>query len=699
MSPLAMLPRRAHGCPMFASVCAVRVGQVALDRLLFALLVLALGAFAPRPAQAEIAATVTSEQSGYLRGQTNTFVFHIAVASQVFENADNIHFRFPDGIVISAARFVDGFPNCPDALLLVLGMGTPDGGWFNPGHPSGCGFFSGFPDGAPQVFSIDADIPAGYSGDLPVLISVEGDGCCDPPPHDASVTMTFADSASPASWNFDDDSAPALPAGWSTQTAHGGVAWITVPDAMASAPNAAFAPTPPRRGESSLISAAVAIDPAGGELRFRHRFAMDAGHDGGVVEIAIDGGAFEDIIAAGGTFRAGAYNSQIDASAGCSGGNVNPLLGRAAYSGAQQTYTDVAIRLPDAASGHQVQARWRLGTDCGGQVLDAAGWWIDDVRVVPAAPAASIGPDKLAVALDANLQRSETIGIGNVGGGTLGFTLTTAATDSKCSDPSPVPWLQVVTASGTVAAGERSEVAIALDSTALPAGLNEALICVATNDGTNPVVPIAVSLLVTPDACIADDRLFRDGFESTAASARSASADLCNGSLRTFSRRDAFMAAITGGFAEDHYTGLRSGQLFGPITFGNDTFSYSVFTEDKPINPSLRLIPGSGVLSATSSGDQLTLTFTGAPVTAIGGDFRGNFFSLYMTPLVASATIVLTLDDGSSETFVSRSGEDFRGFVSSRPIRSLSVATPVVDETLGDFPWGVIDNLVVGSAR
>jgi hypothetical protein len=133
--------------------------------------------------------------------------------------------------------------------------------------------------------------------------------------------------------------------------------------------------------------------------------------------------------------------------------------------------------------------------------------------------------------------------------------------------------------------------------------------------------------------------------------------------------------------------------------FGNGTFIYSVFTEPDPINPSLFLFPGSGVLSTRSSGDQLTLTFSGAPVTAVGGDFNGALFSLNFRPLVASAKVVVTLDDGSSETFVARPGEDFRGFIARSPIQSLSIATPEIDEVFGDFPWGVIDNLVVGSAR
>jgi len=657
-------------------------------------LLLNLGALVTPEARADIGVTATSEQSTYMRGQTNTLVFHLELSSGAFETADNIHFGFPAGVAVSAARYVDGNNTCPDALLLVLGMGRNDGGWFNPGHPSGCGFFTTSSKGEPQTFSIDADIPAGYVGDLPVLIIVEGDQCCGPPPHDDSVTLTFADAASPAVWNFDDVGAPALPAGWGTAASQGGIPWITATDAADTAPNSAYAPTPSQSGDSVLTTAPIAIDPAGGELRFRHRFATTPGSDGGVIEIAIGNGPFRDIVSAGGVFRQGGYNSKITASAACSGGDANPLLGRDAWSGSQDAFTIVAVTLPDRASGHQARFRWRLGTDCAGPAPAASGWWIDTVNVTAAAPRAAIGPDKLAVKLDTNVQRSDTIGIDNVRGGALDFTVTTADTD--CSNPAAVSWLHVLADHGTLAGGARADLPVEMDSSALPGGKYAALICVATSDVSRATAAIAVDLQVTPDACLTD-RVFADGFEELVASLDDP-VPACNSSLRTFTRRDAFLAATADGYAEDHYTGLRTGFLHGPIEFDNGTFTYSVFTQDNPLNKSLFLFPGAGVLSTASSGDQVTLTFTGAPVTAVGGNFMGALFNLNQRPPVPSATIVLTLDDGSTESFTASSLDNFRGFISSKLILSLSIASPDIDAN-GDIPWGVVDNVVVGRAR
>jgi hypothetical protein len=44
------------------------------------------------------------------------------------------------------------------------------------------------------------------------------------------------------------------------------------------------------------------------------------------------------------------------------------------------------------------------------------------------------------------------------------------------------------------------------------------------------------------------------------------------------------------------------------------------------------------------------------------------------------------------------SQQDFRGFVSTRPIHSLAISAPDADID-GNYQWGVFDNLVVGSAR
>ena len=92
---------------------------------------------------------------------------------------------------------------------------------------------------------------------------------------------------------------------------------------------------------------------------------------------------------------------------------------------------------------------------------------------------------------------------------------------------------------------------------------------------------------------------------------------------------------------------------------------------------------------------------TGAPVTALGGHFWGQLFFVSTSldeNLQLPTPSVLTLDDGTVETFTATSQRDFRGFVATRPIRRLTIAAPVALPD-GDYAWGVFDDLIVGRAR
>lgn len=658
---------------------------------LFALLLFVLAPIA----RADMGVTATSDQTTYVRGQTNRLVFHLDLISSVYEGADNVYFTVPAGVTISAVHYLDGFHSCPDGLLIVLGMGTAQGGWYEPGYPSGCGYFGGAPDpGEPQAMAVDVDVPAAYVGDLPIVVNVDGDGCCDPPPHSGSVTISFLDAGAALRWSFDDVLAPALPAGWATSGVGAGAAWITENASADTGPNAIYAAGVGASGESDLLSPTMAVDAGGGELHFHHRFATEPSHDGGVLEIAIDGGAFQDIVEAGGVFADGGYNGILDASSDCSSANANPLAGRAAWSGTSNAFGNVAVVLPDSAAGHQAQFRWRLGSDCAGVAADPAGWWIDEVTLAPNSVQASIGPAKLDVTSDINQQTTQTLDIGNLGGGAMTYAIAVAdGSASDCSTPVSLPWLQLASNSGTVAGGARAQVAVQLDSSGLADGLHTALLCVSTNDASVPSMQIPLTLSVASGSCPINDRIFASGFDD-------ASDGLCGSSLRTFSDRDAFLAEVGNDHAEDHYTGLRSGYLHGPIDFGNSTYTYSVFTQNGAL-AGLYLFAGSGVLSSTAASDQLVITFSGAPVTAIGGNFYGLlFYSNTSTEMnsVPPTPVVLTLDDGSTESFTASSPDDFRGFIARAPIHSLTIATPVPDAD-GDSIWGVMDNLIVGRAR
>ena len=179
--------------------------------------------------------------------------------------------------------------------------------------------------------------------------------------------------------NFDGVVAPALPAGWTASNASGPpTLWVTssagnpTPPAD-SAPNAAFIDDPGVASDKRLDSPIIALGPGSSRVTFRQNVSLQTSFDGGVLEISIDGGAFTDIIAAGGSFVAHPYDAVMP---GCCG---NPLAGRQAWSGSTAGFVTTTVNLPAAAAGHNIVLRWRMGS--GEQPTTGQGWRIDNISI------------------------------------------------------------------------------------------------------------------------------------------------------------------------------------------------------------------------------------------------------------------------------------------------------------------------------
>ncbi len=97
------------------------------------------------------------------------------------------------------------------------------------------------------------------------------------------------------SQNFDGVVAPALPAGWTSSATGIGVAYVTSTTTPNSPPNAAFAPDPSNIGDSMLVSPTFAVPAGGATLSFKNHYITESTFDGVVLEISINGGAFNDI--------------------------------------------------------------------------------------------------------------------------------------------------------------------------------------------------------------------------------------------------------------------------------------------------------------------------------------------------------------------------------------------------------------------
>lgn len=180
--------------------------------------------------------------------------------------------------------------------------------------------------------------------------------------------------------NFDNVAAPALPAGWTTSATGSNLPFATAPAEPDSPPNALFTNNPASAGSAEVISPAIALGNSRAVLTFRHRYATESrmGYDGGVLEISVGGGAFQDILASGATFAGGGYIQAILPNA-----TGNALVGRQAWTGDSRGYASTIVHLPLGMANQTVRFRWRYATD---GTFDGTGWRIDNVKVEDLAP-------------------------------------------------------------------------------------------------------------------------------------------------------------------------------------------------------------------------------------------------------------------------------------------------------------------------
>ena len=94
-----------------------------------------------------------------------------------------------------------------------------------------------------------------------------------------------------------------------------------------TAPNAAFIDDPQVVSDKRLDSPSIPIATGAAQLTFRNNYYTETTFDGGVLEISIDGGSFQDIRVAGGSLVVGTYSGTLQTGLG------NPLSGRLAWTG------------------------------------------------------------------------------------------------------------------------------------------------------------------------------------------------------------------------------------------------------------------------------------------------------------------------------------------------------------------------------
>jgi len=171
---------------------------------------------------------------------------------------------------------------------------------------------------------------------------------------------------------------------------------------------------------------------------------------------------------------------------------------------------------PTAALPAGTQLYWRVtATNLCGSAAPAAVFTFTTQGA--GAPVIGVSPGSLSASVVAGQATTTTLSIANSGSADLVWNIDTATVD--CTSPAAVSWLAAAPASGTTHAGDpATAVTVGLDAAGLAAGSYSANLCVHSNDATQTLIAVPVSLTVTPAVvppCSGADEIFCDGFDGS----------------------------------------------------------------------------------------------------------------------------------------------------------------------------------------
>jgi hypothetical protein len=298
-----------------------------------------------------------------------------AVVAEAFDSP-NLVIKEPGFLVSDALGDNDGFPEPGETLTLSIPVYNNTGQSINNVTVNINGAtstsYGNIADGSTVTKQFAYPVPTGMPCGNAINLNINISGSAGSRTETRVIIIGVPNP--PETENFDGVSAPTLPAGWASSQTGPGLAFVTQTGNPDTAPNSIFTPNRGVSGGNSgatIDSASYTINAGAGVISFRNKYNTESGWDGGVLELSINGGGFQDIISAGGRFIEGGYNGSL-------GSNSNPLDGRAAWTGNSGDYITTKVQLPASANGQPIKFRWRFGEDTN---TSEVGWNVDTVKV------------------------------------------------------------------------------------------------------------------------------------------------------------------------------------------------------------------------------------------------------------------------------------------------------------------------------
>lgn len=308
-------------------------------------------------------------------------------------------------------------------------------------------------------------------------------------------------------------------------------------------------------------------------------------------------------------------------------------------------------------------------------------------RSLPSDPVIDMEPVSLDLTAPANGIATARLNIRNAGGLaplTYMTFLKGSGGSGPCGDIATSGWLMASPDYASVGHGSSADALVIADPSAegLREGTYATELCVWSNDATQPLIVVPTMLTVTAPAalpCSAGDTLFCDGFDR-----------MRGGAARVYDSRDAFLAAVAPGFHENGFDNLNHVGDEPALHYVDPASGLAYTIDSLPVSD--RLVFKNGIVKTEYPRGRLLVTFTGSPVTAIGGNFYSTMADV--TPFDGE-WVVLKLGDGTIEMYRTTGSGDFRGFTSTVPITSLVIDTPKPLH----YSMPALDNLIIGTAR
>ncbi|MGB0413444.1 MAG: matrixin family metalloprotease [Coraliomargarita sp.] len=172
--------------------------------------------------------------------------------------------------------------------------------------------------------------------------------------------------------NFDSTTLGQLPSPFSQSSSNSAANWSTSNSNAASTPNAARTKGSSSTNSAYLVAETLPTIQADSELRFDHSYAIETQFDGGVLEISINGGNWQEWTAAGGSFTQNGYDATISTNYN------NPIGGQSAWTGNSGRFVTTIAQFPAAATEQNVQLRWHMASDSS---IDSDGWAVDNITI------------------------------------------------------------------------------------------------------------------------------------------------------------------------------------------------------------------------------------------------------------------------------------------------------------------------------